>query len=1182
MDRSKLKSYAPKARRDFIRAMTDRAAIYGLTEKKIEPVTEKGDVAIIAGKAYPISVAVKRRSLENRIKRHGFEQTMEALAYTWFNRFAAIRFMELHGYLDHGYRVLSHPEGKTAPEIVDHAEHVDMPGLNKNKVIELKLDGTKEAELYRILLIAQCNALHSAMPFLFEQIDDETELLLPDNLLHSDSLIRQLVNEIDEADWQPVEIIGWLYQFYISEKKDEVIGKVVKSEDIPAATQLFTPNWIAKYLVQNSLGRQWLATYPNSPLRQQMEYYIEPAEQTPEIQVQLKVITPTELNPEELTLMDPACGSGHILVEGYDIFKAIYQERGYRAKDIPRLILENNLFGIEIDDRAEQLAAFALMMKARADDRRIFSSAVRLNILSIQHTTGLNGQSITDEINAPLRHSQVHSNIAPQDVSSLVRLFKDGKPLGSLISVPANTAVSTQIIRDRIKDILKQGDLVAQAALRDFVAIVEQGCILGRRYDAVVANPPYMGGRWMNPLVKGFAKDHYPDSYLDLFAVFIERGLELTKRNGHLAMVTMQSWMFLSSFQKMRERLLATATIETMAHLGPRAFSSISGEVVTVAAFACRNGYLDKYRPTFFRLIEGEEEEKAQALLHRRNCYTKVTQHDFQKIPGSPLAYWAGSQVRDAFEHGIPLRDVADPKVGLQTGSNDRFVRIWYEVSIGSIGLGIKDRTEARLSGKKWFPYNKGGEYRKWFGNCEHVVNWANDGHDIRTFVDSAGKVRSRPQNIDSYFKPSLTWSFVSSSSFAVRRSDEGFVFDVGGSSAFPNATLLNTVAGFLCSRVAFTFMQILNPTLNFQVGNVASLPLRLDRLADDLLSIDRLVEEAVAISRDDWNTCETAWQFQTNPLVTQAYQRSTVQESIEHWVAQCRQRIQRLIELERENNRIFIRAYGLQDELAPEVFEDQITLYHPDREEDIKRLVSYAIGCMMGRYSLDKPGLIYAHSGNKDFDPSNYKTFAADQDGIIPLTDTAWFDDDAANRVIEAIGVAWPKERLEENLKFIAEILGSNKGEQPRETIRRYLATDFFKHHLSMYKKRPIYWLFSSGKQRAFQCLVYLHRYNEGTLSRMRTEYVIPLQGKISARIAQLAGDIAVATSTAFRSKLTKERDKLVKQHAELQAFDEKLRHYADLRISIDLDDGVKDNYGKFGDLLAEVKAITGGASDE
>lgn len=1181
MNRTKLKNYAPQARRDFIQAVTDRAAFYGLTVKNIEPITEEGDVAIIAGKAFPRAVARKRRGLEERIARQGFEQTMEALAYTWFNRFVAIRFMELHGYLDHGYRVLSHPEGKGIPEILEHAEHVDLPDVDKNTVIDLKLDGSKEAELYRLLLIAQCNALHAAMPFLFEQIDDETELLLPDNLLHSDSLIRKLVNEIDEEDWQEVEIIGWLYQFYISEKKDQVIGKVVKSEDIPAATQLFTPNWIVKYLVQNSLGRQWLATYPSSSLRQQMEYYIEPAEQTPEVLAQLKAITPENLNPEELTLLDPACGSGHILVEAYDLFKAIYQERGYRARDIPTLILRKNLFGLEIDDRAAQLAAFALLMKARADDRRIFASSVQPSVVAIQESKGLNAKNLSEVLNVPLAQGEKtgeKGNISPTDISDLINLFEHAKTFGSLIQVPSKLTEKLPAIGQRVREVLAHGDLMTQPAAKVLLPLVEQTWVLSWQYDCVVANPPYMSRRnGMNQTLKTLGEKTFPQSSADLYAMFIERGLTFATMRGFMAMVAMHSWLFLPTYQSLRETVLTQNTIDSLAHLGPGAFSSISGEVVQVAAFSFRLIHLDHYQPIFFQLTHGDDSTKARNLRQRKNAFENVRQSDFSRIPGSPVAYWANESTRLAFERGTPFKEIAPPRQGLGKTNNDKFLRRWFEVSHDDIFFNAASREEAKNSRMRWFPYNKGGSFRKWHGNNEYLVNWYDDGREIKEYIKNQNPNVARGET--NYFKPSITWTDLGSSRFGVRRSPAGFVFDVSGSSAFPTAEQTNLIAGFLCSSVALHFLTLLNPTMHFQVGNVAALPVLQPQLLARKSTIDAVVREAVQLARTDWDSFETSWDFQTLPVLQ--FKADTLQQSQEAADAEALARFQRMKQLEEENNRLFIDAYGLQEELSPEVPEDQITLARPDREEDIKRLISYAIGCMMGRYSLDKPELIHAHSGNQGFDHSQHTTFPADPDGIVPIMDTDWFPDDAANRFVEFISVAWPKEHLEENLTFIAESLGLNRGEQSRDTIRRYLAQSFFKDHLKTYKRRPIYWLFSSGKQRAFQCLVYLHRYNKGILSRMRTEYVIPLQGKINARIDHLTSDAQQATSTSHRKKLEKEQDTLRKQQAELLAFDEKLRHYADMRISLDLDDGVKVNYGKFGDLLAEVKAVCGKEED-
>lgn len=1207
MNRTKLKSYAPQARRDFIQAMTDRAAFFGLTAKKIEPVVEKGDVAVIGGRSHPRAVAKKRKALEDRIKVHGFGPTMEAMAYTWFNRLVALRFMELHGYLDHGYRVLSHPEGKPTPEILERAEHVDLPGLKKEAVIDLKLAGNKEGELYRLLLTAQCNALHAAMPFLFERIDDETELLLPDNLLHSDSLIRNLVGEIDEEDWQEVEIIGWLYQFYISERKGEVIGKVVASEDIPAATQLFTPKWIVKYLVQNTLGRQWQATYPQSALRQQMQYYIEPAEQTPEVQEQLKAITPTSLNPEELTLLDPACGSGHILVEAYDLFKAIYQERGYRAKDIPALILQKNLFGLDIDDRAAQLAAFALMMKARADDRRIFDSDAKPNVLAIQDSRGLDPADLTHALNAPINKEDVpkeylfekiqeekdglfskkalaeKGHVSQADIAFLLELFENAKTFGSLIQIPPKLAARLPEIEKRLDDVLKFGDLT-HASAHVLKPLLRCATLLGSSYTVVVGNPPYMGGKYMASALKSFLREHFKEHTSDLFAAFVARSLRYLPRHGSLGFMTPFVWMFLSSYEPLRRLLTVDSSILSLVR--PEYHAFFESAYVPICAFIVQRGVVDS-AGTFIDLSRfyGEDVQAVRTLeaIQNPECdwRFKAGGVDFKAVPGCPIAYWISTALRKAFQDNPHLGDLASPRAGLATGDNNLFQREWYEVSLARIGFNLNSTAETFSDQLRWFPCNSGGAFRKWYGNNETVVDWQNDGSAIRNFFDEKGKLRSRPQNRQFYFKPGVTWTKLSSSCFGARFREPGFVFDDTGRSAFPDdPSLIPALLALMCSNVTMHFLSILSPTLSFTSGDVANIPVTESVLRG---CDSELVSRAIDVARADWDSREESWGFGFMPLLEGSGTRRTVSAAMEGWNSRCNASLAEMRLLERTNNDYFLHAYGLQDELSAEVPDDQITLYRPDRQEDIKRLLSYAIGCMMGRYSLDKPGLIYAHSGNQGFDPSHYKTFRADDDGILPLLETDWgIRDDATNRIVEFIGMAWPKEHLEENLKFVADSLGPNNGEQPRETIRRYLATGLYKHHLSMYKKRPLYWLFSSGKQRAFQCLVYLHRYHEGTLARMRTEYVIPLQGQIAARIEQLEGDKAKATSTSHRRKLQKEQDGLRKQEVELRAFEEKLKHIADQKIGLDLDDGVKKNYAKFGDLLAESKTITGGKGED
>lgn len=1195
MNHSKLKKYAQDARRGFMAAVEGRAAHCGLTADAIEPVQVRGTVTMIDGRAFPADVAGKRRKLEERIARQGFAAVVEAVAYTWFNRLAALRYMEIHGYLDHGYRVLSHPGDGAQPEILDHAEHVELPGVSRERVIELKLAGDKDAELYRLLLVGQCNALHTAMPFLFPPVGDETELLLPDNLLHSSSLLRQMVEHIAEDDWRNIEIVGWLYQYYISEKKDQVIGKVVKSEDIPAATQLFTPNWIVKYMVQNSLGAQWLATYPESGLRAQMEYYIEPAEQTDEVKAELATITPDSLDPEALTLIDPACGSGHILVEAYELFKAIYLERGYRPRDIARLILEKNLYGLDIDPRAAQMAGFALMMKGRADDRRLFDRGVRLNVLAFVDS---------DEFAADVLAQGVdlgEYGLEAGDLTALKQLFSHATTFGSLIQVPDKLAAKLPTITQLYNT--KISDLFMSNSLQRLSLLARQAQLLREKYHVAVSNPPYMSAKSFNARLKSWMKVEYKDVDKDLFSAFIVRMRALSQSNGYLGVMTSFVWMFIRSFKRLRRDLIEKQTIQSLIQLHYDAFADAKAHICT---FTLQNRPVRAYKSSYIRLADfpGVDIQAPRTLdaISDRKCgwFFESMQDDFRKIPGSPIAYWASSRIVELFELGQPLGGLAEPRVGLQTNDVNRFLRKWHEVSQEKISMGCESRNVAKQSSGKWFPHNKGGDFRKWYGNNEWLVNWEADGKEI---YELARKINGSPSRTvrspDFYFQSCLTWSDIASEIFAVRVSDAGYVFDISAPCIFPTKEIRLIVAGLLCSAVALKILKLLNSTIHFLVSNIASIPYLNSELTKNCMAIERIVSKAIGATRADWDAYERSWDFQSFPfLPTTSDPAPTLEASYTAWIARNRETIAEMKRLEEENNRLFIDAYGLQDELTPDVPIEQITLtvnpayrygskltdderWTRFRTDTMKELISYAIGCMMGRYSLDAPGLIYAHSGNQGFDPDKYQTFPADDDGIIPITDTDWFADDATNRVVEFIRTAWsPDHRadnLADNLADLAEALGAKKNEQPTDTIRRYLARDFFKDHLRTYKKRPIYWLFSSGKQGAFACLVYLHRYHEGTLARMRTEYVIPLLGKLATRMEQIRADRDAATSTAHRRKLDKRLGQLEKQRDELRGFDEKLRNRADQRIALDLDDGVKVNYGKFGDLLAGVKDVTG-----
>jgi type II restriction/modification system DNA methylase subunit YeeA len=1183
MNKSALKKYAPQARKDFIAAVTQRAQRLGLDPARPATVQQTGDVLLIDGQAYPSNWSGLRSRLQTRIKDQGFAQVMDAMAYTWFNRLVAIRYMELHGFLDHGYRVLSHPANKatghTQPEILDHINELELPGLDRNRALDLKLAGNRDEDLYREVLLAQCHALHRAMPFLFESLDDATELLLPDGLLRTDSILGKLVTAIIDADWQDVEIIGWLYQFYISEKKDQVIGRVVKSEDIPAATQLFTPNWIVKYLVQNSLGRLWLMANPASQLATKWEYYIQPAEQTPEVNAQLDALIQARiaedgatLNPESLTLLDPACGSGHILVEAYDLLRDIYLERGYRRQDIPRLILENNLYGLDIDDRAAQLAGFALLMKARADDRRLFGQPVALNVLALQEAKAGSAEELHSALNA--------TQISFGSVSQLVETFEQAKTFGSLIQIPDELASALPDFRRELQAVRDGGDLLGRDAAETLLRLVAQAEALAKQFDAVVANPPYMGNKYLNPNLKKHLKAEYKGYEKDLFSAFMIRDLALTKPAGQLGFMSPFVWMFISSYEELRRQFIEQNTLTTLVQLE---YSGFAEATVPICTFTLSKAHIASFTGSYVRLSDfrGSENQGPKTLEAIRNpeCgwFYTAKPDDFKKIPGSPVAYWVSQAAFEMFESAGRIGDFSPAKQGLATADNDRFLRAWYEVRISDIDRSCTSLEEAAQSDGRWFPYNKGGSFRRWYGNQDYVVDWERDGARIRDFRDENGKLRSRPQNTGCYFRPSVSWSDVTSGAPSFRFFPAGFIYDITGMSA-QNASqmeLLQTLA-FCNTKIASWAANISNPTMHFQIGNYQPLPY----IASAFSSIDTsLVEDAISLTKAYTDSKEDSWDFAHHPLLSGF---ASLQEAFAKHLSTAMQARGRLKEIEESCNNHFIDAYGLTNDLSPAVGDDELSIELPELGRAAESLVSYVIGCMMGRYSLDAPGLIYAHAGNEGFEPSRYQTYPADDDGIVPITDEAWFDDDGANRIREFVRVVWGEETEAENMAWLAESLGQKPSESADDTIRRYLSRDFYKDHLQTYKKRPIYWLFSSGKHKAFEALVYLHRYNAGTLSRMRMEYVVPLQSRMQARIDKLEDDITSTTSSAQQKTLRKQKEKLAKQLEELRSFDEKLRHYADQRITLDLDDGVKINYGKFGDLLAEVKAVTGGGADE
>ena len=1230
MNTNKLKAYAPKARIAFMEAVMKRAAVLGIYEDKISEATTQGTDTIIDGRVFTRKQGQQRQQLVNRLKalgggKEGYNQFINEMAFTWFNRFTAIRFMEVNEYLDHGFRVLSKKadaEFGEGFEILSHAIDVaEDLGLDKSKVVEMVLAGDKEDQLYKELLLGQCHQLSTIMPFMFEKLDDATELLLPDNLTKSDSILKELINDIPEDNWQEIEVIGWLYQFYISQHKDAVMGKVVKKEDIPAATQLFTPNWIVKYLVQNSLGHQWLSTYPDSELKDKMEYYITPAEQSDEVIAQLKAITPTSLNPEDLKIIDAAMGSGHILVEVYDLLREIYLEQGYRTKEIPELILTKNIYGLDIDDRACQLASFALLMKAREDDRRIFrrieDNDIKLNLYSLQSTEHFNVNQLwtdldlegkflagqTDDLftQNELNASEIPSKLKPYyELLDYLKLqFLDAKNLGSLIEIDSKYLSTLTSLKAKLEEAENSSNPTTKVAVETVLPIVSQALVLATKYDCAIKNPPYMGSKGMNPTVKGFAKKYYPNSKSDLFAMFIERAFKWLKPNGFNAQVTMQSWMFLSSFEKMRLRMLDRSTINAMVHMGNGVMKIAFGTNATVF----RNCKLASYNGSFSYCSNSDINSSGIPVEFpvKNDRLKSCSAENFSKIPGSPIAYWNEKQVFKTFEAFDDAASALEPREGLATGNNDKHVRFWFEIDDSHCGRGF-DRESALESGLKWFPYNKGGPLRKWYGNDLYVVNWKSDGLELQTIKHpTSDRIWAHNFNLEYIFKESISWSDITSKGLSARYFPKGYLFDATGLSAFSKTkgeVVAIQLALAVCnSSIGDYYSKLLNPTMHFKSGDFSKLPV--PSLSSDSDLVINLVNSAIKIAEKDWNNYEYSRNFQAPYWLNST---NKIEHGINIFIQDSENLVSELREIENEINAKLTSIYELPRLMKPKQDIDITLAANPThrygshdmnrfKSDTICELLSYFLGTNMGRFSLDHNGLIYAQSGNVGIKElvsgEAYNTFPADDDGIIPLASEEWlFEDDATVRFREFVKTVWGEAHLTENLEFVAESLcldaiKPKKNDSSMDTIRRYFSTQFYKDHLKTYKKRPIYWLFSSGKEKAFECLVYLHRYNESTLARMRTEYVTPLMGKMEAQHKLQSELEQSASSTAEKKRLQKEIKSIEKKQAELRAFDEELKHLAEMKISIDLDDGVKVNYGKFGNLLQDVKGIHGKKPD-
>lgn len=1202
MDKNAIKKFAVWARTELIARVSLKSVEYGITEGNIE----EANVDSVGGKVLTADEKKQRQALIAEINDKGYKQVMEEVAYTWFNRFSALRFMEVNGYLPSHVRVFTDEENNFKPQIITEAIHLNLDGLDMEKVYELK-DAEKTEELYKYLLIVQCNALNKILPGMFQKIADYTELLLPDNLLREGSVIQQMIELIPEDDWKDaVQIIGWLYQYYNSEKKDDVFAALKKNvkitkENIPAATQLFTPDWIVRYMVENSLGRLWLEGHPDvkeqllpteeeqsayaagdrDPEDAKWHYYLEEAEQEPEVQAQLIEIRKeyAALTPDQLKVIDPCSGSGHILAYMFDVLMKIYEAYGYTTREAVASIVENNLYGLDIDDRAAQLAYFAVMMKARQYDRRFFSRGMQPHVYSIIESNHVDKFAVDYFCNGDMKLTTT--------MDTIISELHDAKEYGSILTV---TPQDWSTLYDRFAEITEDINMSRETALRELLPLVQVAETLAQKYDAVVTNPPYMGTSGMSAKLSDYVKKNYPDSKSDLFAVFIEHCGQIAKKNGYQAMITQHAWMFLSSFEKLRVKLLNT-DIVNMAHLGARAFEEIGGEVVQTTSFVICKSYVRAYKGEYCRLIEPTTQQgKEDMFLDKEKCYV-TSQSNFSKIPGSPIAYWVSTNFVNAFVNP-KLSNVASVQEGLKTADNDRFIRFWHEINI------IKSNLLSKNNGQKWIWHTKGGQFRRWYGNNDSVLNYENNGYELRNFK------KASLTGTDNYYKENITWTRISTGKASFRYTPEGSIPNMAGLCLYCNDILY--FIALLNSVVVGKCLEIMNPTINYPPGTIANIPIRYSDDSKDL--IDAKAKENIELSKADWNLFETSWDFQHHPLLCKV---STIAEAFDQWQTECDDRFNQLKANEEELNRIFIDIYGLQDELIPEVENKDVTVRKADLGRDIRSFISYAVGCMFGRYSLDIPGLVYA-GGNFDEkycrwisqfgDHANEKidadgqlieggwagsslwkydgvrvgnqwckaSYPPDTDNIIPICDDEYFEDDIVGLFVEFVKTVYGEETLDENLKFIADALGG-KG-QPKDVIRNYFLNDFYKDHCKIYQKRPIYWLFDSGKKNGFKALIYMHRYQPDTIARIRTDYVHEQQARYRTAIVDLEQRIA-NTSTGERVKLKKKLTTLQAQDTEIRTYEEKIHHLADQMISIDLDDGVKKNYAIFQDVLAKIK---------
>ena len=1181
MDKKALQIYATWSKQYLEQQIELSLKSLGIhSDDDIREAKRVGEVTVIEGDStsYPAELYGKRELIISDIREIGYNNVIEEFAYTWFNRFVALRFMEVHGFLSHGFRVLSNPAGGIEPEILKNL------GFVKN---ELKLDIAlceeykqqgKIEELFRYVLTKQCNVLSNQLPMLFSSDMGYLDLLLPKSLLKGDTVITRLIEIPEETFLDEIEIIGWTYQFYISSKKDAVYAskKTITKDTLPAVTQLFTPDWIVRYMAENSVGRIWLESYPGSYLRSEMKYYVQDAEQTPEVQRKLDEIKYRNVNPEDIKIIEPCCGSGHILVYVFDLLFKMYEERGYQKREIPTLILRNNITGLDVDKRASQLASFSLVMKARSINNRFFDE----EYYEKPHVYEIKDSQLLFKLDY---RKQIHdlNLLTPEErelIYYIVDTFENGKTIGSLLIVKP---IDFDVLDKAIEKIEKQ----AVSSIFNF-EFLERGVkrlktlsllakVLSTKYDVMITNPPYIGPSSMEGAVKEYAAKNYPNSKSDMFAMFMETGF--VNKNGFCAIVNMQGWMYLSSYIDFRRSLLDRVSFVSLLRIGYNSFPELNSQVAHACAFVYRQSRIPLFESKFFELNTGKvTDDKNQVFLNRvaNNEFFLKKSEDFKAIPGYPFAFSLSDKMILSFSYP-KMCEIAEPKQGLATADNNRFLRYWFEVKPENAKYDCNSIEESMQSGKKWFPYNKGGNFRKWYGNNDYLVNWQNDGYEIRHFFDDKGKLRSRPQNTQFYFRPCITWSKISTDTLAFRYKPAGHIFDVAGTSVFSDSNITRFLLGLCNSCVAMKILKTLAPTVNFEVGHIASLPVIINSQAKE--TVDRIVAEQISISKKDWDSFETSWDFEKHPFLNLTESKeeertvvntrgdkvvlSPIGNAYANWMFECEDRFNNLKSNEEELNRIFIEIYGLQDELTPEVDNAGVTVRMADYQRDFKSFISYLVGIVMGRYSLDYSGLAYAGG---DWDPSKYMTYQPDDDGIVPIYDGVGMEDGLTARVAELVKIIFGEESFRENMDTIADALGKTNNESSLETLNRYLNDSFYADHLKIYQMRPIYWMFSSGKQKGFKCLIYMHRYNNDTLARINAKYYLPESTRQEIALEEL--EVQIKTSDGKeRLRLEKNRQKLFDKYNETIEYGQVLDHMANKYIDIDLDDGVKVNYAKF-----------------